>query len=83
MNIEVLMEKGDRIMTEKTKRLRFLLYIPKGREKEFELYKKIVHEMGLTVNDRIWSGLIEPDMEIVISVINVIKDKGEKKNVND
>lgn len=73
------MEKGDRKMTEKTKRLRFLLYIPKGREKEFELYKKIVHEMGLTVNERIWY-MIDSDMNVVISVINVIKEKEEKKN---
>lgn len=68
-------------MTEKQKRDKFLLYIPKGKEKEFELYKKVVRELGLTVNERIWS-MIDSDMQTVIMVIESIIKK-EKKEQNE
>lgn len=66
-------------MTEKTKALKFLLYIPKGKEKEFELYKKIVRKLGITVNERIWS-MISTDMETVMMVIENIMTKEKKEN---
>jgi hypothetical protein len=58
-------------MTQKKNADKFLLYIPKGKEKEFELYKKVVRELGLTVNERIWS-MISSDMEIVMNVISTM-----------
>jgi len=58
-------------MTEKKNADKFLLYVPKGKEKEFELYKKVVRELGLTVNERIWS-MIDSDMEIVMTVIKTM-----------
>jgi hypothetical protein len=65
-------------MTQKTKGDKFLLYIPKGKEKEFELYKKIIRELGLTVNERIFS-MISSDMETVIMVIDNIMKKEIKQ----
>jgi hypothetical protein len=65
-------------MTQKRKGDKFLLYIPKGKEKEFELYKKVVRELGLTVNERIWS-MIDSDMQTVITVIESIMKKEKKK----
>lgn len=66
-------------MTEKRKEERFLIYVPKGKESEFRLYKKVLHEMGLTVNDRIFK-MINDDMQIIISVVSTIKEKGDKEN---
>jgi hypothetical protein len=66
-------------MTEKEKQDRFLLYIPKGKEKEFVLYKKVVRELGLTVNERIWS-MISSDMESMIMIIENIMTKEKKEN---
>jgi hypothetical protein len=66
------------MMTEKKKGEKFLLYVPKGKEKEFELYKKVVRELGLTVNERIWS-MIDSDMQTVITVIESIMKKEKKK----
>ncbi|MCJ7630835.1 hypothetical protein MUP77_00305 [Candidatus Bathyarchaeota archaeon] len=65
-------------MTEKEKQDRFLLYIPKGKEKEFELYKKVVRKLGLTVNERVFS-MIQSDMETVMIVIESIMKKEKKK----
>jgi hypothetical protein len=62
----------------KEKQTVFPLYIPKGKEKEFELYKKVVRELGLTVNARIWS-MVQSDMETVIAVIESIMKKEKKK----
>lgn len=65
-------------MTRKTKAKTFLLYIPNGKEREFELYKKVVKEMGLSVNERIFS-MISSDMETVIMVIESILQKEKKQ----
>lgn len=72
------MQKQVSMMTEKKKGEKFLLYVPKGKEKEFELYKKVVRELGLTVNERIWS-MIDSDMQTVITVIESIMKKEKKK----
>lgn len=66
-------------MTEKRKADKFLLYIPKGKEKEFELYKRIVRELGFSVNERIWV-MIDSDMQTVITVVESIMKKEKKEN---
>jgi hypothetical protein len=65
-------------MTQKKNATKFLIYVPKGREREFELYKKIVREMGLTVNERIWS-MIFSDLETVMMLIENIMKKEIKQ----
>jgi hypothetical protein len=65
---------GERIMTEKEKQDRFLLYIPKGQEERFRLYKKIAKELGKSVNDRIWM-LIEEDEEKLFSILKTLKEE--------
>jgi hypothetical protein len=73
------MQFGVRKMTEKRKAVKFLLYIPKGKEKEFELYKKVVRELGFSANERIWA-MIDSDMQTVITVIESVMKKEKKEN---
>lgn len=67
-------------MAEKEKALRFLIYVPKGKEKEFRFYKQLLKEMGIkSINHRVWM-MIQNDIEICLSVCETIKEKETKKN---
>jgi len=63
---------------QKKKAVKFLLYVPREKEKEFELYKKLVKELGFTTSDRIFS-MISIDLNFIISVIEKYDRKGDEK----
>jgi hypothetical protein len=61
-------------MTEKRNADKFLLYVPKGQEEKFRLYKKIAKELGKSVNDRIWM-LIEEDEQKLFTILKTLKEE--------
>ena len=61
----------------KAKALRFLIYVPLGKEEEFKAYKRMIHDMGFkSINNRVWI-LINQDAERLFAMLKIIE--GDKK----
>lgn len=58
----------------KEKQMVFPLYVPKGQEEKFQLYKKLTKELGQSVNGRIWM-LIFQDEEKLFSILKTLKQE--------
>ena len=65
-------------MTQKTKRLTFLIAIPKGEESKFLAYKKMCRELDKSINGHIW-GLINQDAERLFVLMEIL----EKEKIGD
>jgi hypothetical protein len=56
----------------------FELYVPDSKKESFELYKKVVKILGLSLSKRIME-LVEEDETILFKVLEEVKEREENK----